>query len=38
MYMDVPIAEFTKNDGIVTLMHCQEWNFLFEIFHNLGFG
>ena len=24
MQMDPPMAKFTKNDGIVSLMHCQE--------------
>ena len=26
MYMDSPLAIYTQNDGIVSLMHCQEWN------------
>ena len=26
MYMDFPLAEFTKNDGILSLMHCEEQN------------
>ena len=26
MYMDSPMAIYTENDGIVSLMHCQEWN------------
>ena len=31
MQMDPPMAKFTKNDGIVSLMHCQEC-----IFHALS--
>ena len=31
MQMDPPMAKFTKNDGIVSLMHCQEC-----IFHTLS--
>jgi len=27
MFIDSPLATLTKNDGIITLMHCQEWNF-----------
>ena len=30
MYMDDPLATFTKNDGIVTLRHCQEWDMEFS--------
>ena len=26
MYVDSPLAKFTKSDGILSLMHCQEWN------------
>ena len=33
MQMDPPMAKFTKNDGIVSLMHCQEC-----IFHTLSNG
>ena len=33
MQMDPPMAKFTKNDGIVSLMHCQEC-----IFHTLNNG
>ena len=25
--MDPPMATLTQNDGIISLMHCQEWNF-----------
>ena len=28
MYMDSPMAIYTENDGIVSLMHCEEWNFI----------
>ena len=28
MYMDSPMETLTKNDGIISLMHCQEWNFV----------
>ena len=31
MYMDSPLAKFTKNDGILSLMHCEEWNFLSRV-------
>ena len=30
MYMDSPLAIYTKNDGIVSLMHCEERNSLFS--------
>ena len=26
MYMDPPLAIYTHKDGIVSLMHCEEWN------------
>ena len=26
MFMDPPMATLTQNDGIISLMHCQEWN------------
>ena len=29
MQMDPPMATFSKNDGIMSVMHCQEWNILF---------
>ena len=29
MYMDSPLAIYTENDGIVSLMHCEEWNSVF---------
>ena len=28
MYMDSPLAIYTENDGIASLMHCEEWNFV----------
>ena len=28
MYRDAPMATLTKNDGIISLQHCQEWSFL----------
>ena len=34
MHRDAPMATLTKNDGILSLQHCQEWsfsNFLLEI-------
>ena len=31
MYMDSPMAIYTENDGIVSLMHCEEWNFVFSL-------
>ena len=37
MHMDPPMAKFTKNDGIISLMHCQEWNILFSCFLFRGF-
>ena len=30
MFMDSSMATFKKNDGIATLMHCQERNFRTE--------
>ena len=30
MYMDPPMATLSKNDGILSLMHCQERIFLCE--------
>ena len=32
MYMDSPMETLTKNDGIISLMHCQEWNFVQDTF------
>ena len=32
MFIDSPLATLTENDGIITLMHCQEWNF--EDYHD----
>ena len=29
MYIDSSFAKFTKNDGILSLMHCEEWNSVF---------
>ena len=29
MYMDSPLAIYTENDGIVSLMHCEERNSVF---------
>ena len=26
MYKDSPLATYTHNDGIVSLMHCEEWS------------
>ena len=26
MFMDTPMVTLTKDDGIVSLMHCQEWD------------
>ena len=26
MYVDSPLAIYTQNDGVVSLMHCKEWN------------
>ena len=26
MYMDPPVAKFSKNDGMISLLDCQEWN------------
>ena len=31
MFMDPPMKILTKNDGIVSLMHCQEGNFIYII-------
>ena len=30
MFMDSPMSTFTKNDGIVSLMHCKEWDIRFS--------
>ena len=32
MHMDSSIAKFTKYDGIVSLMHCQESYFRYRFF------
>ena len=32
MHMDPPMATLTKNDGIISLMHCQEWNISISLF------
>ena len=34
MYMDSSLATYTENDGILTLMHCQERNF--QLFYVLN--
>ena len=33
MHRDAPMATLTKNDGMISLQHCQEWSFaiFFEI-------
>ena len=31
MFMDPPMKILTKNDGIVSLMHCQEGNFIYTV-------
>ena len=28
MHMDAPLTTFTKNDGIKSLLHCQEGNYM----------
>ena len=28
MFMDTPMVTLTQDDGIVSLMHCQEWHFI----------
>ena len=32
MHMDPPMATFSKNDGMISLLHCQEWNILCSFF------
>ena len=32
--MDPPMATFSKNDGMISLPHCQEWNILCPFFHS----
>ena len=32
--MDPPMATFSKNDGMISLLHCQEWNILCPFFHS----
>jgi len=27
MHRDAPMATLTKNDGMISLQHCQEWSF-----------
>ena len=27
MYRDAPMATLTRNDGMISLQHCQEWSF-----------
>ena len=34
MHMDSPMVTYSKNDGIISLMHCQEWNILCSFFHS----
>ena len=31
MYRDAPMATFTKNDGMISLQHCQEWSFCYSL-------
>ena len=31
MYMDSSMAIYTENDGIMSLMHCEEWNSVFSM-------
>ena len=38
MYMDPPVAKFSKNDGVISLLHCQEWNFMFIFYPNVFGG
>ena len=38
MYMDPPVAKFSKSDGMISLLHCQEWNSMFIFYPNIFSG